>query len=70
MMVKTQVYFRKEELQALHRAAKRSGKSLAQLVRDAVRRTCLAAEAKGPIGLWDGDVRVTSVDHDSIYDAP
>ena len=70
MMVKTQVYFRKEELRALHRAAKRSGKSLAQLVRDAVRRTCLPAETKGPVGLWDGDVRATSVDHDSIYDVP
>ncbi len=69
-MVKTQVYFRNEELQALRRAAKRSGNSLAQLVRDAVRRTWLGPETNGPVALWDGEVRATSFDHDSIYDAP
>ncbi|MBA3395726.1 MAG: CopG family transcriptional regulator [Deltaproteobacteria bacterium] len=41
MMVKTQVYLPAAELRALHRAAKRSGKSVAQLVREAVRRSCL-----------------------------
>ena len=66
MMVKTQVYLPKQELHALRRAAKRSGKSVAQLVREAVRRMCLPENAVGPVGLWDGEVRVTSVDHDSI----
>jgi len=69
-MVKTQVYFQPEELRALHRAAKRTGKSVAQLVREAVRRSCVPSDAEAPVGLWDGEVRVTSVDHDSIYDAP
>jgi hypothetical protein len=69
-MVKTQVYLPEQELKALHRAAKRSGKSVAQLVREAVRRSCLPVDARGPVGLWEGDVRATSFDHDSIYDAP
>lgn len=70
MMVKTQVYLPAAELRALHRAAKRSGKSVAQLVREAVRRSCLPPGANGPVGLWDGEVRGTSFDHDAIYDNP
>jgi hypothetical protein len=70
MMVKTQVYLRAEELRALHRVAKRSGKSVAELVREAIRRAWLRPEPRAPVGLWDGEVRATSVDHDSIYDAP
>jgi hypothetical protein len=70
MMVKTQVYLPEDQLRALHRAAKRSGKSVAQLVREAVRRSCLPASAKGPVGLWDGELRATSFDHDSVYDNP
>ena len=70
MMAKTQVYLPKEELRALHRAAKRAGKSVAQLVREAVRHSCLPSAACGPVGLWDGEVKKTSFDHDSIYDAP
>lgn len=69
-MVKTQVYLRDEELRALHRVAKRTGKSVAELVREAIRRAWLRSERQGPVGLWDGEVRVTSVDHDSIYDTP
>lgn len=70
MMVKTQVYLPAEELRALHRLAKRSGKSVAQLVREAVRKSCLPSDASGPVGLWSGDVQATSFDHDSIYDRP
>jgi Ribbon-helix-helix protein, copG family len=70
MMVKTQVYLPEEELRALHRAAKRSGKSVAQLVREAIRRSCIPSTSDGPVGLWDEELRVTSVDHDSIYDRP
>lgn len=70
MMVKTQVYLPVEELRALHRAAKRSGKSVAQLVREAIRRSCIPSAASGPVGLWEGELRATSVDHDSIYDHP
>jgi hypothetical protein len=65
---KIQVYFPAEELSALRTAAKRSGRSLAELVRDAVRKQLLPPQAKGPVALWDGEARRTSLDHDSIYD--
>lgn len=67
-MVKTQVYLRDEELDALHAAARRSGRSVADLVREAIRRVWLRPGAEGPVALWDGIPARTSVDHDSIYD--
>lgn len=67
-MVKTQVYLPEEDLAALHRMAERTGKSVAELVREAVRRVWLRPEAKGPVALWDGEPRRASVDHDSVYD--
>lgn len=67
-MVKTQVYLRDEELAALHDVAERSGRSVADLVREAVRRIWLRPGDVGPVGLWDGPVARTSVDHDHIYD--
>lgn len=69
-MVKTQVYLRAEELQALHGAAERSGRSVADLVREAIRRVWLRPESQGPVALWDGTPAHTSVDHDHIYDEP
>lgn len=69
-MVKTQVYLRSEELEALHAAAERSGRSVADLVREAIRRVWLRPGADGPVALWDGEPARTSVDHDSIYDEP
>jgi hypothetical protein len=69
-MVKTQVYLRPEELEALHRAAKRSRRSVADLVREAIRRVWLRPDAEGPVALWDGTPARTSVDHDHIYDEP
>lgn len=69
-MVKTQVYFREEELNALHAAAERSGRSVAELVREAVRETWLRSESQGPVALWNGEPRRASTDHDAIYDEP
>lgn len=69
-MVKTQVYLREEELAALREAATRTGRSVADLVREAIRTTVLRPEASGPVGLWDGEPRSISVDHDAIYDQP
>ena len=73
-MVKTQVYFESEDLKALHRLARRSKRSVAELIREAVRATWLAphedAGLPGPIALWMGEVRVPGSDHDSIYDEP
>ena len=69
-MVKTQVYLREEELEALREAAKRSGRSVADLVRDAIRRVWLRPEREqnGPVALWDGEPKRTSSEHDSVYD--
>ena len=69
-MVKTQVYLREEELEQLRDTARRSGSSVAALVREAVRRVWIRPGEDGPVGLWDGEPRRTSVEHDSIYDAP
>lgn len=69
-MVKTQVYLRAEELDALHRVARRSGRSVADLVREAIRKAWLRPEARGPVALWDGKPSRTSAEHDRIYDEP
>ena len=69
-MVKTQVYLGRDELDALHEAAGRSGRSVADLVREAIRRVWLRPGDGGPVALWDGEPARASVDHDSIYDQP
>lgn len=69
-MVKTQIYFSREDLTALHEAARRSSKSVAQLVREAVRRVWRRPMGRGPVALWDREIGRTSVEHDSIYDEP
>jgi len=69
-MVKTQVYLRSEELDALHEVSKRSGRSVADLVRDAIRRVWLRPEPQDPVALWDGPPSHTSTEHDRIYDEP
>ncbi|MBP9113130.1 MAG: CopG family transcriptional regulator [Polyangiaceae bacterium] len=75
-MVRTQIYLPKEELDALHLVAKRSGQSVAQLVRAAVRQVWMSgkpptSESKkgGLVALWSERVDVSSMDHDSIYDS-
>jgi hypothetical protein len=69
-MKKTQVYLREEELKALHEAARRSGRSVADLIREAIRTTILKPSSDGPLALWDGIPKHTSVEHDAIYDEP
>jgi len=69
-MTKTQIYFRDDELQALHRTAERLGRSVADLVREAVRKVWLRPASEGPVALWDGEPQHTSMEHDSIYDSP
>jgi hypothetical protein len=67
-MVKTQVYLREEELDALRKAAARSGRSVAELVRDAIRQVVLEPTTAGPGAIWDGTPRRAAVEHDSVYD--
>jgi len=69
-MEKTQVYLPKEELDALRKAAARSGRSVADLVREAIRKVVLKPETSGPVAIWDGEPKRSSDDHDSIYDKP
>ena len=69
-MEKTQVYLRKEELAALREAAARSGRSVAEVVRDAIRKGVLKPHAAGPVAIWDGEPKRTSIDHDSVHDEP
>ena len=67
-MQKTQVYLPKEELDALRKVAERSGRSIAEVVRDAIRKVVVKTPDKGPIAIWDGTPKRTSVGHDSLYD--
>jgi hypothetical protein len=69
-MEKTQVYLRKEELDALRKAAARTGRSIAELIRDAVRKVVLKPRAAGPVAIWDGKPKRTSLEHDSVHDEP
>jgi len=69
-MLKTQIYLRKEELEALRRTAARSGRSVAEVVRDAIRKVVLKPSASGPVAIWDGEPKRASIEHDSIHDEP
>ena len=69
-MEKIQVYLLKEELDALRKAAARSGRSVAELVREAIRKVILKAPAAGPVAIWDGEPRRPSIEHDTVHDEP
>jgi hypothetical protein len=69
-MEKIQVYLPKEELDSLREAAVRSGRSVAELVRDAVRKVVLRPPRTGPVAIWDGEPRRSSLEHDSVHDEP
>jgi methionine synthase II (cobalamin-independent) len=43
---------------------------MAELIRDAVRKAVLKPEATGPVAIWDGEPRRTSMEHDSVHDEP
>jgi hypothetical protein len=68
-MVKMQVYLRKEELDALRMAAASSGRSIAELIRDAIRKVVLKPQAARPVAIWDGEPKRTSIEHDSVHDS-
>ncbi|MFL5260135.1 MAG: CopG family transcriptional regulator [Hyphomicrobiales bacterium] len=69
-MEKIQVYLPKEELKTLRNTAKRSGRSVAEVVREAIRKSVLRTPTEGPVAIWDGEPRSSSIDHDQIYDRP
>jgi Ribbon-helix-helix protein, copG family len=67
-MVKTQVYLGKEELDALRMAAARSGRGIADLIRDAIRKIVLKPQSAGPVGIWEDEPKRSSIEHDSVHD--
>ena len=67
-MIKTQISLPEQDLKALRETAKRSGRSVADLVREAIRRVWLPPPSDGPVALWDGVPTGTSIEHDEIYD--
>jgi Ribbon-helix-helix protein, copG family len=69
-MEKTQVYLPKEELEGLRRAAARSGRSVGDLIREAIRKVVRRPQSTGPVALWDGEPKRTSIEHDSVHDEP
>lgn len=69
-MVKTQVYLPEEELRALHKVAKKKGRPVAELVREAIRKVWLRKPTQGPVALWDGVLGGGANDHDSAFDEP
>ena len=56
-MDKIPVCLPREERDALRKAAKRSGRSVAELVREAIRKVVLRPSAAGPVAIWDGEPR-------------
>jgi ribbon-helix-helix CopG family protein len=72
-MEKIQVYLRKDELGALRKAAARAGRSVAAVVRDAIRKAVLKPGSPGSpgfVGIWDGKLKRSSAEHDSVHDEP
>jgi hypothetical protein len=69
-MKKTQFYLGEEELAAVRQEARRSRRSVAKVVREAIRKTVLKPQSAGPVGIWDGKPLRASIEHDSVHDAP
>jgi hypothetical protein len=69
-MEKIQIYLRREELETLRGTARRSGRSVAELVRHAIRKVLLKPADTGPVALWDGEPKRSSMEHDRVYDEP
>ena len=55
---------------ALRKAAARSRRRVADLVRDAIRKVVLKPQTAGPVAIWDGTPKRTSTEHDSVHDEP
>jgi hypothetical protein len=68
--INMQVYLLRKKLDALRQAAARSGRSVAEVARDATRKVVLKPQAASPVAIWDCEVRRTSIEHDSIHDEP
>lgn len=67
-MGKIAVRLPSEELAALREAAIQSGRSVSDLIREAIRKQLPGRPVEGPVELWNGEPKRTSVDHDSVHD--
>ena len=67
-MTKMQVYLPRAELRELRQLARSHGRRIADLVRDAIRRTWLRPPPSGPVALSNGELRGTSAEHDAAFD--
>jgi hypothetical protein len=67
-MEEMQVYLCKEELVELRKIAARSACSVGEVIRDAIRKVVLRPSIQGPVAIWDGEPKRTSVNHDSVHD--
>ena len=69
IMIKTQVYIEANDLKRLHVLAKKKQRSVAEMIREAIRSVWLEEKnPEGPIDLWSKPIHIASTDHDSIYD--
>jgi methionine synthase II (cobalamin-independent) len=69
-MEKIQVYLPRDELDALRKAAARSGRSVAEVIREAIRRVVPRPSTAGLVAIWDGEPHRSSVEHDTVHDEP
>jgi hypothetical protein len=40
------------------------------MVRETIRKVVLKPQAAGPVAIWDGKPKRTSIEHDSVHDEP
>jgi Ribbon-helix-helix protein, copG family len=69
-MERLQIYLRKDELAALRKRAERSGRSVSELIRGAIRKVMPNPHSSGLVAICDGQPTRSSIAHDSIYDRP
>jgi hypothetical protein len=69
-MKKIQVYICKGEVRALRNTAARAVRSVAAVVRAAIRKPVAKAQPLGFVDIWDGALKRTSIEHDTVYDEP
>jgi len=61
-MEKTQIYLRVKNLRRCARLPRGPGRNIADLVRDGI--FVLKPQAAGPVAIWDGTPKRTSIEHD------
>jgi hypothetical protein len=69
-MEKTQVYLAKEELEAVREAAARSGRSMAEVIREAIRKAVLKPRRRGFVAIWDGKPKRSSLSTTAFTTSP